>query len=123
MGRKVSVGARESGWRVAVPGNNLRREICVHFHDHLLAGHPGVERTIGTIRQFFWWPGMNGEIEQFVRSCVVCSKARASHLKPGGLLQPLPIPSVPWEEIAMDLIVGLPATQEGWDAYLPLCAY
>ncbi|PHJ20325.1 gag-pol polyprotein, partial [Cystoisospora suis] len=35
-------------------------------------------------------------------------------------MQPLPIPNVPWEEIAMDLIVGLPKTKEGWDAILTI---
>ncbi|PHJ20549.1 retrotransposon nucleocapsid related [Cystoisospora suis] len=40
------------------------------------------------------------------------------HLRPGGLLQPLPIPNMPWKEIAIDLIVGLPRTKEGWDAIL-----
>ncbi|PHJ19290.1 transposon related [Cystoisospora suis] len=33
-------------------------------------------------------------------------------------MQPLPIPKVPWEEVAMDSMVGLPKTKEGWDAIL-----
>lgn len=99
------VASRSSGrWRTP-------RGMC--FHDHALAGHPGVERTTQAARQLFWWPGVNRDIEQFVRSCVACVRAQASHLSLGGLLQPLPIPTLPWEEIAMDLIVGLPRTEEG----------
>ncbi|PHJ19523.1 retrotransposon ty3-gypsy subclass [Cystoisospora suis] len=108
----------KSGWRVCVPGNELRKEVCTHFHDHILAGHPGLERTRAAIRHIFWWPGIESDIEGFVKSYVQCAKGKASHLRAGGLLQPLPIPEAPWEEIAMDLIVGLPKTKEGWDAIL-----
>ncbi|PHJ18031.1 retrotransposon ty3-gypsy subclass, partial [Cystoisospora suis] len=106
------------GWRICVPGNELRKEVCTHFHDHILTGHPGLERTRAAIRHIFWWPGMESDIEGFVKSCVQCAKRKASHLRAGGLLQPLTIPEAPWEEIAMDLIVGLPKTKEGWDAIL-----
>lgn len=119
QGRYLSVRTR-AGWRVCVPGKLLRKEIMLHFHDHILAGHPGVERTRATIRQLFWWPKTDDDIETFVKSCVSCAKGKASHQREGGLLQPLPIPNAPWEEIAMDLIVGLPPTREGWDAIVTI---
>ncbi|PHJ18646.1 transposon related, partial [Cystoisospora suis] len=78
------------------------------------------ERTRAAIRQIFWWPNMDNEIKLFVKSCVQCAKGKSSHLRPGGLMQPLSIPNVPWEEIAMDLILGLPKTREGWDAILTI---
>ena len=33
-----------------------------------------------------------------------------------GVLQPLPIPDRPWQEVSMDLITGLPLTANGFDA-------
>ncbi|PHJ19126.1 dna rna polymerases superfamily protein, partial [Cystoisospora suis] len=63
---------------------------------------------------------MDSDIETFVKSCVACARGKASHQKEGGLLQPLPIPDAPWEEIGMDLILGLPATGEGHDAIVTI---
>lgn len=41
---------------------------------------------------------------------------KASHQKPSGLLQPLPVPDWKWDQIGMDFITGLPKTWKGYDA-------
>lgn len=64
--------------------------------------------------------GVNQDAEQFVRSCVACVRGKASRLRLRGSLQLLPIAALPWEDIARDLIVGLPGTVEGWDAILTI---
>lgn len=51
---------------------------------------------------------MRHNVLAFVKTCIICQKAKTDHTHPKGLLQPLPIPQRIWEDIAMDFIVALP---------------
>jgi hypothetical protein len=46
--------------------------------------------------------------------CTTCNKAK-SRLNPHSFYMPLHVPSVPWEVISMDFILGLPRTKRGRD--------
>ncbi|XP_043811986.1 uncharacterized protein LOC122723547, partial [Manihot esculenta] len=43
-------------------------------------------------------------------------RVKLEHQKPAGMLNPLPIPEWKWENIAMDFVVGLPATSNRLDS-------
>ncbi|GJX45970.1 putative reverse transcriptase domain-containing protein [Tanacetum coccineum] len=48
--------------------------------------------------------------------CLTCSKVKAEHQKPSGLLQQPEIPEWKWENITMDFINNLPRTSSGHDS-------
>jgi hypothetical protein len=58
---------------------------------------------------------MKREIADYIALCYVCSRVKAEHQKPAGLLQPLPILDWKWDKIGMDFITGLPKTRSGYD--------
>jgi hypothetical protein len=58
---------------------------------------------------------MRRDVVRFVARCTTCQKAK-SRLNPHGLYMPLPAPSVHWEDISMDFVLGLPRTKRGRDS-------
>ena len=95
---------------------DVKHLILRECHDHPLGAHFGIRKTIATVQQHFYWPGLTTTIREYVNSCGKCSTNKPTTQRPQGLLQTLPIPTTPWEVISMDFMVALPTTSEGWDA-------
>ncbi|GER45812.1 polyprotein [Striga asiatica] len=95
--------------RVYVPSTGpLKETIIKHVHDSMFGGHSGVYRTWMRQANTFYWPGQQGEVQEYVARCDECQRVKADSRRPGGLLQPLPVPERIWEDITMDFIEGLP---------------
>ena len=101
--------------RLCIPRCTLRLKLVQENHDCVTAGHPGRDRTYSRLAKFFYWPKMGLDVKRFVKSCDICQRTKPGRLRTG-LLQSLPIPKGPWEDIAMDFITGLPRTAAGHDA-------
>jgi hypothetical protein len=52
----------------------------------------------------------------YVLECDICRKVKADYMKPGGLLRPLNILDLRWDDISMDFIVGFPMTARKFDS-------
>src|SRR5947209_18792383 len=92
-----------------------RKKVLYNFHDHATAGHFGVRKTYKRIRDWYNWPGMYRDVEQYVARCSVCAQNKGHQNQPSGAIQPLPVPETPWQDISVDLVTGLPM-DEGFDA-------
>ncbi len=55
------------GSRVVVPPSG-RSRVMEELHE----SHPGIARMKALARRFVWWPGMDAELEQKVKSCKQC---------------------------------------------------
>lgn len=91
--------------------NSVRSQVLQWVHSSRFANHPGANRTLSLLRRHFWSPTMDKDTKEYVAACTTCARNKASHQKPAGLLQPLPIPSRPWSHIALDFVTGLPPSQ------------
>ena len=122
--RNLSLLRGESGlwWKenaVVVPAiPSLRKDILREFHDTPWSGHLGPRKTLKAVREVYWWDGLSTDVESYCVACDPCARNKPSNQKNAGLLQPLPIPSQPWEAISMDFMVGLPETKSGYTAIL-----
>ena len=75
-------------WRVVVPYDLEVKSLLVSkLHYVPYAAHPGVQRTIGKVRRYFWLKGMAGDIREFVESCSTCQLEKSDHTLQKGSLQ------------------------------------
>ena len=96
--------------------NMLQESATISLFCSSVSIHPDSSKMYQDLKTRFWWTKMKKEIAAYVARCDTCCQVKAVHLKPAGLLQPLPVLGWKWEEINMDFIVGLPTTQKGNDS-------
>lgn len=60
---------------------------------------------------------MKGDVQDYVKSCQTCQLNKYETLSSAGLLQPLAISSVIWEDLSMNFVEGLPKSG-GFDTIL-----
>jgi hypothetical protein len=72
---------------------------------HLTLQHPGVKRMQATLKENFYWPGVDAAVESLVQKCDTCQKCKITAVKRYGKI-PLPANNklTPWEEVHVDLI-------------------
>ncbi|XP_077219125.1 uncharacterized protein LOC143853291 [Tasmannia lanceolata] len=92
------------------PTSSLKTVVFKELHSTPSGGHSGYTRTLARIRQSFYWQRMRKNIQFWVGECLICQQSKYSTRSPQGLLQPLPIPTRVWEDIAMDFITNLPTS-------------
>lgn len=95
--------------RLVIPSQSpLTQSMLQMYHNSLIGGHYGDFKTYQRIAAEWFWKGMRKAVTRYVQACEVCQQQKALTLKPAGLLRPLPIPSLVWEDVTMDFIEGLP---------------
>jgi hypothetical protein len=90
------------------PDQAVRMEIFKICHDDPLAGHFGHKKTLELIQRKYYWPGLDQETREYVRSCDMCQRVKPARHKPHGEMQGLPLPTGPFKSISMDFITDLP---------------
>jgi hypothetical protein len=101
--------------KLCVLASSIHLLFLQEVHRGGLMGYFGVMKTEDVLAAHFFWPKMRRDVERYVSRCTTCNKAK-SRLNPYGLYMPLPVPSVPWEDISMDFVLELPRTKRGRDS-------
>ncbi|GKB86684.1 putative reverse transcriptase domain-containing protein, partial [Tanacetum coccineum] len=93
----------------------VRTIIMDEVHKTKYSIHPGEDKMYHDLRDMYWWPGMKRDIATYVSKCITCSKVKAEHQRPSGLLQQPEIPEWKWDKITLDFITKLPKMKSGHD--------
>ena len=99
------------GSRLLVP-TSVRQTLIALAHE----SHQGVVRTKQRLRDLYWWPRMDLEVQTCIACCVACQsnyKTAFTHPAP---LQPVQLPEGPWQKLGLD-IVG------PFETAFPACRY
>lgn len=91
----VQSGCLLWGYRVIIPPA-LRKSLLKELH----ASHSGVVRMKEIARSYFWWPGLDAEIEEEAKSCPDCQNQR--NMPQTAPLHPWDFPEEPWQRVHID---------------------
>ena len=100
---KDTLGFIQIDQRIYVPPSGDLR-LCVLRTYHPVSGHFSNNKTLALLHQEYTWLGVRTMVIDYCRSCTTCSRNKAKHHKPYGLLRQLPVPSHLWNSISMDLL-------------------
>lgn len=91
----ISEGCLVLGHRIIVP-DRFRKYILEELHQ----GHPGIAKMKLLARSKIYWPGLDKDIENMVRSCGSCAVNAKSPIKCS--LRTWPRPKTPWSRLHID---------------------
>ena len=81
-------------------------------HSGPSGGHMGITRTLGRVKERFYWPHMTYSVQSYIGSFKECIESKTSCTKRKPPLQPVVI-SEPFTVWAMDYMGPLPETARG----------
>ncbi|GJZ03034.1 RNA-directed DNA polymerase, partial [Tanacetum coccineum] len=105
------------GARLCNPLYSLREAIVLEGHAGGLAGHFGRDKTLALLHEQFDWPNLERDVNRLLERCRICHISK-THSSNAGLYTPLSVPVAPWEDISLDIVLGLPRTQRAKDSVM-----
>ncbi|GJS14623.1 RNA-directed DNA polymerase [Tanacetum coccineum] len=105
------------GVRLCIPFCSLREAIILEGHSGGLAGYFGRDKTLALLREQFYWPKIERDVNRLLERCRTCHIAK-THSSNAGLYTPLSVPVAPWEDVNLDFVLGLPRTQRAKDSVM-----
>jgi hypothetical protein len=103
IARNGIIYVKNKGINKIVIASDLKKQIIEEYHDKM--GHPGINKTVKLISQFYWWKDSFNDIKNHINSCETCQLVKISRKPTLGHLKPLETPKQPMELIGMDTIV------------------
>ncbi|GJR44467.1 putative CCCH-type zinc finger family protein [Tanacetum coccineum] len=87
------------GVRLCIPLCSLCEAIILEGHAGGLAGHFGRDKTLALLREQFYWPKMEHDVNTLLERCRTCHIAK-TYSSNVGLYTPLSVPVALWEDMA-----------------------
>ncbi|XP_046704256.1 uncharacterized protein LOC124385150 [Silurus meridionalis] len=108
--------------RLVVP--KCCRPMVLHLaHTVPWAGHFALRKTYACISSRFVWLAMYADVQKYCTTCPTCQQTSAVRRRDRAPLQPLPVVSVPFQRIAMEIVGPLEKSSTGYQYILVISDY
>ena len=97
--------------RLFVPRRSRRILLRISHDDPIYGGHLGIKKTRGKLSKFYW-PRMNADIEEYIKSCEMCQQNKNPKGPQYGLLQPIPVSGI-FDRLHIDIVGPLQPSHRG----------
>ena len=87
-------------------------EVLGELHDKAAGGHLGVKKTLGKVRERFYWANLKVDVADWCRKCAVCAASNGPQRRPRAPMQQYNVGS-PFERVAIDAAGPFPETEDG----------
>ncbi len=104
--------------KLVVP-HGQRGIMLTHAHDAPCAGHHGVKATYETLKQVAYWPGMQQDVAEYVKGCLVCCQFQPANPNHRAPLQRKGM-TFPWSDLQIDWVGPLPRSTWGNKFFLTM---
>ncbi|GFO46515.1 Zinc finger protein [Plakobranchus ocellatus] len=102
----------------------LREYVMSVAHDSITGVHLGIRRTKDKVLSNFYWPGVDGDVTRYCRSCDVCQRTVKKGTVPRVPLEKVPLIDTPFKRDAIDLVGPInPRSEVGHGFILMLVDY
>ena len=78
----------------------------------------GIKKTTDKIQSAFYWPGIQGDVTRFCKSCDVCQKTVSKRSVPKVPLEKMPLIDKPFKGVAIDLVGPISPPSEDGHRYI-----
>ncbi len=97
--------------KLIVP-HGQRGMMLTHAHDAPCAGHHGVKGTYETLKQVAYWPGLQQDVAEYVKGCLMCCQFQPVNPNHRAPLQRKGM-TFPWSDLQIDWVGPLPRSTWG----------
>jgi transposase InsO family protein len=110
--RWISENPREPVLIQIVVPQALRKDILHLLHSHKTSGHLGIAKTLGKLRQRFYWPGHKSDVIRWCTQCKICERVNISLNPKRAPLQSKPVYGR-MERVAIDIMNASVESENG----------
>ena len=81
----------------------LQEEVLCDLHEGTMGGHMGADKTLGHLKERFYWPGHYNDVREWCRNYATCAQRKSPTTKPHAPLTSV-ITSSPLQLVATDIL-------------------